>query len=73
LDDVTVDNDALLMTEFMNLKIKLAQSFKSAHRDMMYMYRFIEINAHIYKYLYLYYVSKKLHYGRTFCTPPYHD
>jgi hypothetical protein len=59
-DDVIVDSDALLMTDFMNLKIKLAQSFKSAHRDIMYMHRFIEMSAHTCKYLYLYYISKKI-------------
>jgi hypothetical protein len=29
---VPVDNDALLMTDFKNLKIKPAQSFRDAHR-----------------------------------------
>jgi hypothetical protein len=32
-EDVPVDSETLLVTGFMNLKIKLAQSFKSAHRD----------------------------------------
>jgi hypothetical protein len=32
-EDVPVDSETLLVTDFMNLKIKLAQSFKSAHRD----------------------------------------
>jgi hypothetical protein len=30
-DDVTVDNDALLVTDFVNLKIKSTQFFKYAH------------------------------------------
>jgi hypothetical protein len=33
--DVPVNSDALLVTNFMNLKIKPAQSFKCAHRDSM--------------------------------------
>jgi hypothetical protein len=31
--DVLVDNETLLMTDFVNLKIKLIQSFKDVHRD----------------------------------------
>jgi hypothetical protein len=38
-----------LMTDFVNLKIKLIQFFRDAHRTRIY----------IYKYLYLYYISKK--------------
>jgi hypothetical protein len=30
--DVPVDSDALLVTDFMNLKIKLTQSFRDTHR-----------------------------------------
>jgi hypothetical protein len=30
--DVPIDSEALLMTDFVNLKIKLAQSFGDAHR-----------------------------------------
>jgi hypothetical protein len=31
-DDVPVDNKTLLVTDFMNLKIKSAQSFKYSHK-----------------------------------------
>jgi hypothetical protein len=31
-DDVPVDNETLLVTDFMNLKIKPAQSFGGVHR-----------------------------------------
>jgi hypothetical protein len=34
------------VTDFMNLKIKLAQSFEGAHRGKMCMRVFIEVNAH---------------------------
>jgi hypothetical protein len=37
----------------MNLKIKSTQSFRSAHRNRIYIYIFIEMN------IYIYYISKK--------------
>jgi hypothetical protein len=33
--DIPVDGDALLVTDFVNLKIKTAQSFECTHRDRM--------------------------------------
>jgi hypothetical protein len=33
--DVFVNNESLLVIDFVNLKIKSAQSFRSVHRDMM--------------------------------------
>jgi hypothetical protein len=42
--DVPVDSETLLVTDFMDLKIKLTQSFKDGHRDMVYIYIFIKIN-----------------------------
>jgi hypothetical protein len=56
VDDVSVDSETLLMTDFMNLKIKLAHFFKSDH--MMYVRVFIEECSYVYKYLRLYCVSK---------------
>jgi hypothetical protein len=43
--DVPVDSDALLVTDFVNLKIKPAQSFRGAHRNRMCMRAFIEVSA----------------------------
>jgi hypothetical protein len=37
-DDVPVDSEVLLVTDFMNLKIKPTQSFICAHMSMMYVY-----------------------------------
>jgi hypothetical protein len=34
-DDVPVDSETLLVTDFVNLKIKSVQSFKDAHKNMM--------------------------------------
>jgi hypothetical protein len=42
----TVDSEMLLMTDFMNFKIKLVQSFRCAYRDRMYVYIFIGVSVH---------------------------
>jgi hypothetical protein len=44
-DDFPVDSETLLVTDFVNLKIKSAQSFRSGHRGRMYVRVFIEIIA----------------------------
>jgi hypothetical protein len=48
--DVPVDSETLLVTDFVNLKIKPTQSFGGAHRGEC---------SYVYKYLCLYCVSKK--------------
>jgi hypothetical protein len=45
-DDVPINNETLLVINFMNLKIKSTQSFRYAHRVRVYMCVFIEVNAH---------------------------
>jgi hypothetical protein len=45
--DVLIDNDALLVTDFVNLKIKPAQSFEVAHRGIVYVHIFIYVNAYM--------------------------
>jgi hypothetical protein len=55
--NVPVDSETLLMTDFMNLKIKSTQSIRCAHRDMMYVRVFIAECSYVYKYLRLYCVS----------------
>jgi hypothetical protein len=47
-DDVPVDSDAFLMTNFVNLKIKPAQSFRSAHKGKIYVHVFIWMSSHTY-------------------------
>jgi hypothetical protein len=37
-DDDPVDSETLLVTDFVNLKIKSAQSFRGVHRGRVYMY-----------------------------------
>jgi hypothetical protein len=43
--DVLIDNEALLVTDFVNLKIKLVKSFESAHRGTVCMHVFIGLRA----------------------------
>jgi hypothetical protein len=43
--DVLVDSESLLVTDFVNLKIKPAQFFKGAHRDSVCMHVFIGVSA----------------------------
>jgi hypothetical protein len=45
--DVPDDSETLLVTDFVNLKIKSAQSFRSAHMGRMCIYVFIEVSAYI--------------------------
>jgi hypothetical protein len=44
-DDVPVDSETLLMTDFVNLKIKPTQSFGGAHRGRVCVRVFIEVSA----------------------------
>jgi hypothetical protein len=48
--DVPIDSEALLVTDFVNLKINPTQSFEGAHRGEC---------SYVYKYLCLYRISKK--------------
>jgi hypothetical protein len=43
--DVPVDSKSLLVTDFVNLNIKLAQSFRGAHMDRMCVCVFIGVSA----------------------------
>jgi hypothetical protein len=42
--DVPIDSKTLLVTDFVNLKIKSAHSFGGAHKDMVYMCVFIGVS-----------------------------
>jgi hypothetical protein len=44
--DVSVDSEALLVTDFVNLKIKPAQSFRCAHRSRVCICVFIGVSIH---------------------------
>jgi hypothetical protein len=45
-DDVSVNSEVLLVTDFVNLKIKPTQFFKGAHRDKVCVCVFIEVSIH---------------------------
>jgi hypothetical protein len=40
--DVRIDNETFLVTDFMNFKIKPAQSFRGVHIDKIYVYKSIQ-------------------------------
>jgi hypothetical protein len=46
--NVFINSDALLVTDFMNLKIKPTQSFGGVHRGRIYVHVLIGVNAHTY-------------------------
>jgi hypothetical protein len=50
-DNVPIDSETLLVTDFVNLKIKPTQSFRCAHRGRVCVCVFIEVGArNIYVY-----------------------
>jgi hypothetical protein len=51
--DASVDNEMLLVTDFVNLKIKLTQSFRCVHRDRVCMRIFIRVGAYMYISIYI--------------------
>jgi hypothetical protein len=57
--DVPVDSETLLVTDFINLKIKPTQSFECAHRDKLCVRVFIGVGAHTYMNIYIYIVFLK--------------
>jgi hypothetical protein len=46
--DVSIDSEVLLVTDFVNIKIKSAQSFRNVHIDRICIRVFIDMRAHIY-------------------------
>jgi hypothetical protein len=66
--DVSVDSETLLVTDFVNLKIKSAQSFGCAHRGRMCVRVFIGVSVHtcMSVYVYIAFLKKNLHFGSTF-------
>jgi hypothetical protein len=57
--DVLINSDALLVTDFVNLKIKLSQSFGSAHSGRVCVHIFIEVSDHTCMSIYIYTVFLK--------------
>jgi hypothetical protein len=46
--DVSVNRETFLVTDFVNFKIKLTQSFKCAHRGRVCVRVFIGVSSYIY-------------------------
>jgi hypothetical protein len=57
--DVPVDNETLLVTDFVNFKIKPAQSFEDAHKDSLCVRVFIGVSTHTCMSIYVYAVFLK--------------
>jgi hypothetical protein len=51
--DVLVDSETLLMTDFVNLKIKLVQSFRNIYRGRLCVRVFTGLSAHTYINIYV--------------------
>jgi hypothetical protein len=47
--DISVNNETFLVTDFMNLKIKLTQYFRCVHKNSV----FIEVSVHTYMMIYV--------------------
>jgi hypothetical protein len=62
-DDVLINSDALLMINFMNLKIKSAQFFRCVHMNRVYVHVFIKMSVHICISMYIYtiFLKKKIY------------
>jgi hypothetical protein len=57
--DVPIDNETLLVIDFVNLKIKPAQSFRCVRRDMVHVHVFIKISNYTSISIYVCTVFKK--------------
>jgi hypothetical protein len=67
-DDILIDSETLLVTNFINLKIIPTQSFKYAHRSRIYVCVFIKDKySYIYKYLYLLFLKNFLQCSYIYC------
>jgi hypothetical protein len=58
-DDVSIDSETLLVTDFMNLKIKPTQYFRITHRGRVYVRVFIEVSDRTCMSIYVYTVFLK--------------
>jgi hypothetical protein len=58
-DDISIDSDTLLVTDFVNLRIKLAHSFKCAHKGKVRACVHMSECSDVYENLCLYCISHK--------------
>jgi hypothetical protein len=59
IDDVSINSDALLVTDFVNLKIKSDQFFRGAHMCRVCVRVFIKVSVHMCMSICLYTVFLK--------------
>jgi hypothetical protein len=59
--DVPVDSEMILVTDFINLNIKLTQFFRGIHKDRVCVHAFIGVSTHtcISIYIYTVFLKKK--------------
>jgi hypothetical protein len=63
-DGVSIDSESLFMTDFVNLKIKSAQSFGGVHKNRVCVYVFIGISVRMCINIYVCNVFLKIYYNR---------
>jgi hypothetical protein len=66
--DVPVDSESLLVTDFVNLKIKSIQSFRYIHKDRMYIRMFIGVIGYTYISIYIFTMFLKKKFSFQLCT-----
>jgi hypothetical protein len=59
-DDIPINSDAFLVTDFVNIKINLCQFFKCAHRNRVCMRVFIGVSARI--FIFIVFLKKETNY-----------
>jgi hypothetical protein len=57
--DISINGETILVSDFVNLKIKSAQYFRCAHKNRMCVHIFIEVSAHTYMNIYVQERSQK--------------
>jgi hypothetical protein len=60
-DNILIDSETLFVTDFVNLKIKSAQSFEGAYNNKICVHIFIEMSDYTYINIYIYTVFLKKH------------
>jgi hypothetical protein len=58
-DDVLIDSETFFVTDFVNFKIKLTQSFRDAHKVRVCVYIFIGVSTHTCINIYVYIIFLK--------------
>jgi hypothetical protein len=57
-DDVPIDNETLLVTDFVNLKIKMTQSFGCTYKDRICVIMWMSAYTYMSIYIYTVFLTK---------------